>query len=309
MSNKTTNNLNQNISNSNYKINNCCDNINIQIKLGIPKFVCSICDITYTASVSYVAECGFHFLCKKCAKCFYEEKIDNGAKELFCPFVKCGKKFSKYQAKKFVSKSHYDMLEEEEEKNNNLNSIKFFSDNNYNNLKNYSGNHVIDINNNKLFYNFNKNKKIFCSKCNEETLFCRDKQFFMKCLNCGYAQCKYCFKEYTYDHFDMNSPNYCRIYYREEEFNGKTMAIFLKFLLQLFFVFAIFFLIIISLWKVPKKKLTDLFFKGNKKHNRFLFYIKIIFIYFFTFIIFIICLPFNIILFPWFPSFLAFFDY
>ena len=306
--NKSTNNLNQNISNSNYKIKYCHNNINIQIKRGIQRFICSICGITYTTSISYVADCERHFLCKKCAKCFYEEKIENGAKELFCPFINCGQKFSKYQVQKFVSKRHYNMLEEEE-KNDNLNSIKFFNDNNYKNIKNYSENHVIDVNNNKLFYNFNKNKKIFCSKCNKETLFCRDKQLFMRCLNCSFAQCKYCFKEYTYDHFDMNSQNYCRIYYRGDELYPRTMAKILKFLIQLFLVFAIFCLTIISLWKVPKNIFKDLFFKKNKKYNCFLFCIKIFSVYFFTFIIFIICLPFNILLFPWFPSILALSDY
>ena len=180
-------------------------------------------------------------------------------------------------------------------------------------MKNYSENHVIDVNNNKLFYNFNKNKNIFCSRCFKETLFCREKQSFMRCLNCNFAQCKYCFKEYTKDHFDMNSKNYCRIYYRNFELEMHSLTQIKKFLLQLFLVFAIFYLTIISFWKYPKKIFSNIIFKKNenneKYNNYFLFCVKIIFIYLFTLIIFIICLPINFLLFPWFPSFLALFDY
>ena len=309
--NQSTNNFNkieQNM-NSNYQLN-ISHNLNIQIKHSIQRNVCSICEITYTSYAFYVAECNKHFLCKKCAKSFYEDKIETGVKELFCPFLFCNKKFSNNQAKKFLSKKHYNMLVEEE-KNNNLNSFKLINNNNnnYKEMKNYSENHVLDINNNKTFYNFNKNKNIFCSRCKNETLFCRDKQLFMRCLYCRFAQCKYCFKEYTHDHFDMNSKYYCRIYYRDPEFDRSQTKIN-KYLIQLFLVFAIFFLSIISLWKVPVKIFTNCFFKLNDNNNNcFLFYLKYIFIYIFTLIIFIICLPFNIIMYPWFPSFLALFDY
>ena len=309
--NQSTNNFNkieQNM-NSNYQLN-ISNNLNIQIKHSLQRNVCSICEITYTSYAFFVAECNKHFLCKKCAKSFYEEKIETGVKELFCPFLFCNKKFSNNQAKKFLSKKHYNMLVEEE-KNNNLNSFKLINNNNnnYKEMKNYSENHVLDINNNKIFYNFNKNKNIFCSRCKNETLFCRDKQLFMRCLYCRFAQCKYCFKEYTHDHFDMNSKYYCRIYYRDPEIDRSQTKIN-KYLIQLFLVFAIFFLSIISLWKVPVKIFANCFFKLNDNNNNcFLFYLKYIFIYIFTLIIFIICLPINIIMYPWFPSFLALFDY
>ena len=313
MLNQSTNNYNkveQITSESKYKMNFSNNiNLNIQKKTKVQKNICSICEITYISFAFYVAECNRHFLCKKCAKSFFEEKIETGAKELFCPFLLCGRKFSNNQAKKFLSKKHYEILIEEE-KNNNLNSLKLIKNNNYKEMKNYSENHVLDINNNKKFYNFNKNKNIFCSKCNNETLFCREKQLFMRCLYCGFAQCKHCFKEYTHDHLDMNSKNYCRIYYRDSELDERSTSKIIKFLIQLFLVFAIFFLSIISLWKVPKDFFTNCFFKLNENNNNcFLFCVKIIFIYFFTFVIFMICLPINILMFPWFPSFLALFDY
>ena len=308
--NQSTNNFNKMesyVGDSKYKINlNYNSKLTIPKKYIVPKYICSICEITYTSCAYYAAECNYHFLCKKCAKSFYEEKIETGAKTLLCPFITCGKKFSKEQVKKFVSKKHYQMLEEEK---NNLNSLALINSNNNKKIDNYTENHVIDINNNKNFYNFNKNKEMVCSKCNKESLFCREKQHFMRCLNCKFAQCKYCFKEYTYDHFDLNSKNYCRIYYRGDESYVHSFGKIIKFLIQLFLVFAIFFLSIISQWKLPKHIFTNLFFRSNNVNNCFLFYIKMIMIHLFTFIIFMICLPINIIMFPWFPSFLALIDY
>ena len=309
----TDTNISTNInSNINTNINYFINNLSKQKKILPKKLICSICDMSYTSNAFYVSECKIHLLCKKCAKYFYEERIDSGDINLFCPFISCKKKFPIEQAKKFLSKNHFIKLEEKKENNN---KIKTRNDNNINikKMKNYSENHVIDVNNNKLFYNFNKNKNIFCSRCFKETLFCREKQSFMRCLNCNFAQCKYCFKEYTKDHFDMNSKNYCRIYYRNYELEIHSLTQIKKFLLQLFLVFAIFYLTIISFWKYPKKIFSNIFFKKNenneKYNNYFLFCVKIIFIYLFTLIIFIICLPINFLLFPWFPSFLALFDY
>ena len=301
----------QNVSDSNFRINiNYNNNLKNQINFKAYKNICSICDVKYASYFFYVAECHTHFLCKKCAKTFYEEKIEMGAKELFCPFIFCKKKFLKSQAKKFLSNKHYKMLIEEE-KTNNLNSLKLR--NNYNNkkeMKNYSENHVLDINNNKIFYNFNKNKNIFCSRCNNQSLFCREKQLFMRCLFCNFEQCKYCFKEYTQDHFDMNSNNYCRIYYRDSDIDKISKSKMYLFLKQILLVFASFFLIIISFWKLSKNMFFNCFFKLNENNNNcILFYIKIILIYILTFLIFAIFLPINIIMFPWFPSFLAIFDY
>ena len=301
----------QNVSDSNFRINiNYNNNLKNQINFKAYKNICSICDVKYASYFFYVAECHTHFLCKKCAKTFYEEKIEMGAKELFCPFIFCKKKFLKSQAKKFLSNKHYKMLIEEE-KTNNFNSLKLR--NNYNNkkeMKNYSENHVLDINNNKIFYNFNKNKNIFCSRCNNQSLFCREKQLFMRCLFCNFEQCKYCFKEYTQDHFDMNSNNYCRIYYRDSDIDKISKSKMYLFLKQILLVFASFFLIIISFWKLSKSIFFNCFFKLNENNNNcILFYIKIILIYILTFFIFAIFLPIDIIMFPWFPSFLAIFDY
>ena len=301
----------QNISDSKFGINiNNNNNLNRKINFKNNKNICSICGVKYNTYLFFVAECNLHFLCKKCAKSFYEERIEMGAKELFCPFIFCRKKFSKGEAKKFLSKRHYEILIEEE-KNNNLNTLKLINNNNnIKEMKNYSENHVLDINNNKIFYNFNKNKNIFCSKCNNQSLFCREKQLFMRCLFCNFEQCKYCFKEYTHDHFDMNSNNYCRIYYRDSEMDKPPKSCINIFIKQLLLVFASFFLTIISIWKLSKQMFMNYLFKLNEKNNNcIVFYLKMIFIYILTLIIFAILFPVNIIMFPWFPSFLALFDY
>ena len=275
----------------------------------VQKNICSICDCKY--SYFFVAKCNIHFLCKKCAKFYYEEKIENGAKKLYCPFIKCGSEFPIKDAINFLSKSHYNLLNNDEnemteEKKNFTSLIKIKSPNNFNEINNYSGKNILDINNNKLFYNYNKNKKIFCSNCDKDTLFSRDNVLFLKCLNCGFSQCKHCFKQYTNDHFDMNSINYCRIFYRNDDFINIKKKKIIEFLIQLFLVFAIFFITILSCFIKPKNFFTNFF---GIKYNRKYKYIKMFFIYLFSFIIFIISLPFLIFLYPWFPSILAFSDY
>ena len=116
--------LEQNISDSKFGINiNNNNNLNRKINFKNNKNICSICGVKYNTYLFFVAECNLHFLCKKCAKSFYEERIEMGAKELFCPFIFCKQKFLKSQAKKFLSNKHYKMLIEEE-KPNNFNSLK-----------------------------------------------------------------------------------------------------------------------------------------------------------------------------------------
>ena len=133
----------------------------------------------------------------------------------------------------------------------------------------------------------------------------------MRCLNCHFKQCKYCFKEYTKEHFDMVSQNYCKVYYRNDDIFRIKLNKIIDFLKQILFVFAIFFLAIISPWVLSKKYFTNSLLKRDNHDNYkcFLYCIKIIFIYFLSFFIFIIFLPITVLLFPYFPSFLTIFDF
>ena len=84
------------------------------------------------------------------------------------------------------------------------------------NLKSYSKKNVMEVNKLNGFFDFNKNKENFCKKCNEPALFIRHGKAAVKCLNCLNTVCKYCLKPITFDHFDLNSFNYCRVYFRKK---------------------------------------------------------------------------------------------
>ena len=272
--------------------------------------ICSICENKYSAIKFFVAECGIHYICKKCAKNYFEEQIENGETNLHCPFLFCKKKFPQNLTKFFISEEHYYLLEKNEKnkknKNNNLNKLK--NDIYYEEMKLYSKNNVIDINNNKLLYKYNKNKDIFCSKCNKDALFSKTNTYFLKCLNCGHSECKYCFKDYYNGHMDINRTDRCKVYYRRKEDYLQINSCFF-FLIQLFLVFAMFFMIFISIFLNIKK------FSDNKlrfiKKNKFccFYYFKTLFIIFYSIVILAVLTPFIVIFHPFFPYILAVSDY
>ena len=270
---------------------------------------CSICDNTYPSSKIFVPECGIHFLCKRCAKNYYEEKIENGHSDLKCPFLYCQTKFPKNILKNLVSEEHYHLLNENNYKNKVI-SAKLKSNINYEDMKVYSQNHVIDINNNKILYNYNKSRDIFCSKCNKDTLFSKVNNYFLKCLNCGHCECKFCFKDYHNGHMDINNQNRCKVYFRRNDDNIGINK-FYFFLIQLFLVFAIYFMIFISIFLNSKEFLKSILCISNKKkrYNFFIYYFKMFFVIIFSTIILLITFPFIIVWFPFFPSLLSMSDY
>ena len=54
-------------------------------------------------------ECNVHYLCKRCTKNYYEDLIDDGVKELLCPFMKCKKGIDLNKLKTFISEKHYNI--------------------------------------------------------------------------------------------------------------------------------------------------------------------------------------------------------
>ena len=270
---------------------------------------CSICENTYPSSKIFVSECGVHFLCKRCAKNYYEEKIENCQIDLECPFLYCKAKFPKNVLKNLVSEEHYHLLDENNNKNKII-SAKLKSNINYEDMKIYSQNHVIDINNNKILYNYNKSKDIFCSKCNKDTLFSKVNNYFLKCLNCGHRECKFCFKDFHYGHMDVNNNNRCKVYFRRNDDNIGINK-FYFFAIQLFLVFAIYCMIFISIFLNSKLFLKNILCisKKNNRYNFFCYYFKMFFVIILSTIMLLLTFPFIIVWFPFFPSLLSMSDY
>ena len=318
--NKKINVNNQNTKNENSKNNNNNNNKESRNKNYFGSYIqihqinpmnktCSICENIFPTSKIYVAECSFHFLCKRCAKNFYEEKIESGQTEFKCPFLKCGAKFPKQLLKNFISEEHLNIFKKN--LNNDASSVNNLkADTNYEKIKLYYNNHVIDINNNKLLYNYNKNKDIFCGRCNKDTLFSKVNNNFLKCLNCEYCECKYCFKEFKDGHMNINSTDRCKVYYRKNEYFNE-MNKFINFLIQLFLVFAMFFMIFISIFLNLKEFFKNIcsISKKDIKKNCLLYIIEMSFVIILSCILLLICTPFIIVWFPFFPSILSLSDY
>ena len=295
--------LNSNIDNNNNYNNKYNNNNNSNIYR-----MCSICEHTYLKL--FVAECNDHYICKRCAKNYYEEIIEDGIKELFCPFVRCKAKVNLKELKNIISPEHYNRLINQsqetkyEETQNKLVYAKLKTNCNKENIQIYTKKHVIDINSNKNFYDYNSFKEVYCPHCFEESLFSKTNTHYFKCLNCLIKICKYCFKEYIDRHIDIHYIDHCKVYYRLEDDQNKRKILFFIFLLQLIFVFACFYFTFVGSFYFFR----DYFFKFfNTKNNGN--FIKYFFTYFFSMVCFIISVPFIFLFYPYFPSIIALFDY
>lgn len=119
---------------------------------------------------------------------------------------------------------------------------KIKTDINKSNIQSYTKRNVIDINTNKDFFNYNSIRGGYCPQCYEESLFSKTNTRFYKCLNCEIRICKMCFKPFTVNHLEINNLEHCKVFYRIEENENFRQKTLYNLLLQIFFVFASFFI-------------------------------------------------------------------
>lgn len=158
--------------------------------------------------------------------------------------------------------------------------------------------HMLKISNFTRFKSTVKNekeiKKVVCSKCGKFSLFSRDDQNFIKCLNCGYAICKYCFKQIESANTFRKLNSICGICYSRIKFYEKK-SYFKKILYEILFVIGGYLVVLVGF-----SKYEAIFFVGRKRKKK-IFYI-----------IFILFLIINIFLFalffPYFPIFISIFE-
>ena len=217
--------------------------------------MCNICEHSYPLTKLFVAECETHYLCKRCTKNYYEEIIEEGRNEICCPFLKCKAKINLNELQQLISLEHYKRLINTENKEykknteNKENVIDLYPEETTNNLvftklktsynkkkiESYTKKHVIDINTNKSFFNYNKEKEGYCPFCLKESLFSKTNTHYYKCLNCLCKICRYCFKEFIDRHMDIHNVEHCKLYYRlDGDLNEK---IYLSLLYYNFFLF------------------------------------------------------------------------
>ena len=267
--------------------------------------LCQICEHTLPMSRLFSAKCQKHYFCKKCIKSYYEDIIENGNRDLVCPFVKCKEPVVKEDLRNIISDNHYKMLTNNMDKNEmTLLFAKLKTDTMPENFDLYTEKHVLDVDTNKKFFSYNSIKEQYCSYCRKEALFSKINSHFSKCLNCEIKICKYCSKEFTNYHLDINHPDHCKVYYRNSEENQQQNKKFMKFLLELFLVCALFYLSFVGSFLLIRQMFYFIF---NLKQNKNC--IKYIFLYLFTFICFLVTIPIIFILFPVFPSLVSIFEF
>jgi len=219
-------------------------------------YICFICDQYYSSEKIITSNKCDHTICNKCARDFFEEKIEQGNNEMKCVIFKCPMKYETKLIKSLISEKHLQyLLEREEKKSGNIiqmeesklpgnlqieskltkaltkqslnignytqydSQLPNYNKNNFLNvesIKLYSQKHVLDVNTNDSFFLYNKAREHICSKCLEPALYGKNKKNYVKCLNCLNSICKFCLKSYSFDHLDITSLNYCRVYFRRK---------------------------------------------------------------------------------------------
>ena len=174
---------------------------------------------------------------------------------------------------------------------------KSFNKNNY--LIHFSSKqHMLKISNFTRFKSSVKNekdiKKIVCSKCGKLSLFSRGDQNFIRCLNCGNAICKYCYKQFKSSKNFKNLNTKCGICQSKFKFYSKKSC-FRKILYEILFVIGGYLIVLIGF-----SKFEAIFFLGEKKKKKIFFVVFILFLIINTFL-------FSLF-FPYFPIFISFFE-
>ena len=155
--------------------------------------------------------------------------------------------------------------------------------------------HMIKISDYTKFKSRVKNekeiKKMRCSKCGKSALFSREDKNFIRCLNCGNAICKYCYKRIGCSNSLKDLNSICGICYgRMKLHTNITLA--KKLLYENLFVISGF----IIVWIGFSKKASNFFFKRKKRKKYINCLYKVIFV-FFLIINLIVLVPFM----PYFP--------
>ena len=274
--------------------------------------MCNLCEHTYNLIKFFVAECKDHYICRRCAKGYYEELIEDDIKDILCPFLKCRASVNINNLKNIISQEHFRRLTN---KNQNTTNYTDESQNKYfftklrtnyskENVELYTKRHVIDISSNKNFFNYNREKEGYCPFCFEGAVFSKTNTHFYKCLNCLSKICRYCYKEFNDKHMDIKNNKHCKVFYRLEEDDKNKNSKIGQILMQYFLVFACFYLSFAGSFYFFRMIFFGLL---NMNNNRNI--IKYFIGYLFTIICFVISFPFIFLLLPYFPSILALCDY
>ena len=272
---------------------------------------CLICEkITPKSNLYHSTMCS-HGICRKCIKLYYEDKIEDGIIDNFkCPVYSCKGHFNESLIKVFISSKLFNIAIDKQDKcNNNNNSL---SETSIDTVKMYQEEHVLDINDNKTFFLYPKEKLNACPRCKKEALFGKTNYYFVKCLNCQMKMCRWCLKEFDDDHFDLFKVNHCRVYFRNAIEDDKeckcSKSCICKYLCELFFVIAGFFMMFIGGFCYISTCVNCMFCqceqKGKEKGKCIGCFVTTLLVVI-KVIVFVMCVPLLLVTFPFFPVFIA----
>jgi len=181
--------------------------------------VCLMCDLHVKEENMVKVTCN-HILCKICFKSYYEDLIERGVFYELCPLFFCKDKIAIEEIKTIVSDKHidkYEQLKQDHKKLSIINEQECPFENKSKleskNFKHLAQTNVILFNQDETMLDFYKHKESYCSKCYEPSIFSLSSRKYSKCLNCFNNICRYCFKDYTFDHYNLYSKNHCKIYF------------------------------------------------------------------------------------------------
>jgi RNase P subunit RPR2 len=279
-----------------------------------PYKICLICDVYFNPLQVLILECN-HIFCANCTKLFFEEKIEEGKKEIKCPLFRCPQIIVTLIVQKYVTEKHFNnflkKLEINDEKLVNLiqdekmtfnlakKSTTFLEPIDF---KNYSKKHVFEITSNISFLYYSKSKEVYCKNCNEEALFGKNCRNFIKCMNCLKTFCKYCGKNYVAGHFDFSGNNYCKIFFRRNCKYLPTVRNKFKEALSDFMVFILgYFVLILGVINYINLGVNSLF------NYETYYYLKLTTHIILMIILTIMILPIMFVILPFYPSLVAIF--
>lgn len=273
---------------------------------------CLICDKIFSKTNLYHADNCSHDICRKCIKKYYEEQIEDGIFSTFkCPVYSCKCYFSDSFIQLCISQNLFNKALTHKQTTIRSESSHDVSKNT---IKQYNEDNVIDINDNKNFFLYTKDKISSCPHCKKEALFGKVSDYYVKCLNCYMKVCRLCLKEYTEDHFEITNENHCRIYFRavnEDENESKCCDSWIcRYCKEIFFVIAGFIMMFIGGYYYIKSCVNCMFCNCGTLNNNKGKCIRCIIttlLLIIQIIICCICFPFILISFPYFPVFIAMF--
>ena len=266
---------------------------------------CFLCERSYLTKELFCSKCNIHLFCNLCLNLIFKKILESDIPSLECPESNCNFEFDLDYLKDIIDEKIYNELSKIKIGDNNKSSRNKIKVINVQKSIPFTQRSIIGLMDRNEFNNIVEGKKLLCPKCERSDNYYLSCSHFYKCLFCKFKICKYCFKEYTKTHLISNMPDTCKVYLRMNGYHKKS--IFYLYLMQLIYVIAIFILCIIISFIKPLNfcKKTFNIYKNNNNNNLCL---KLFFSYIISIIIMIIALPFIIILFPYFPSFIQFID-